>query len=111
VGAGALLFGLLHAGATPNALVSAMIVASILGVLAYPVFRAMGLRWRIAGMRFGTLSLTSNFSTWSLYKAYLKLFGWLVLLAIIIVLVALASFRPSALLGKSVVVLIWVCVS
>ena len=111
VGAGALLLGLLHAGATPDALVSAMIVASILGALAYPVFRAIGLRWRIAGMRFGTLSLTSELSTWSLYKAYLKLFGWLVLLAIIIVLVALAQLATvSALpLGKSVVIeLIWV---
>ena len=88
-----------------------MVVASVLGLPAYPVFRAMGLRWRIAGMRFGTLSLASDFSTWSLYKAYLKFFGWLVLLAIIIVLVVLAQLQTgSALpLGKSVLIeFIWV---
>lgn len=111
VGAGALLLGLSVASATPEALVSAIIVAPILGLLAYPVFRAMGLRWRIAGTRFGTLSLASDFSTWSLYKAYLKFFGWLVVLAIIIALVVLAQLQTvfALPLGKSVVIeFIWV---
>jgi uncharacterized membrane protein YjgN (DUF898 family) len=52
-------------------------------VLVYPLLHAMVLRWRISGMRFGTLSFESDFPIWPLYKAYLKFYGSLLLLAIV----------------------------
>jgi uncharacterized membrane protein YjgN (DUF898 family) len=104
VGAGALLIGLLDEGFEPEALESALIVSPALGLLAFPVFRAIGLRWRIAGMRFGSLSFASEFSTWDLYKAYLKFLGWLVLLALVVAPVVLVQLWivPVLPFGKSV---------
>jgi uncharacterized membrane protein YjgN (DUF898 family) len=53
-------------------------------LLLYPIFHAIVLRWRIGGMRFGTLSFTSDFSTWRFYKAYLKFYAFMVLFAAIV---------------------------
>lgn len=53
-------------------------------LVIYPGFHAAVLRWRIGGMRFGTLTLESRFSTWALYKAYLRFFGLMVVFAILI---------------------------
>jgi uncharacterized membrane protein YjgN (DUF898 family) len=55
----------------------------LVGLVIYPIFHAMVLRWRIAGVRFGALAFASAFSTWALCKAYLKFYGLLVLLVII----------------------------
>jgi uncharacterized membrane protein YjgN (DUF898 family) len=49
----------------------------------YPGFHATVLRWRIAGMRFGAVTLAAPFSTWALYKAYFRFFGLMVLFAIV----------------------------
>jgi uncharacterized membrane protein YjgN (DUF898 family) len=80
---------------------------AVAGTAIYPLFRAMVLRWRIAGMRFGTLALASDFSTWRLYTAYLKLFGLLALLAIVVGVAALVVQRaivPALPLGRSIVI-------
>jgi uncharacterized membrane protein YjgN (DUF898 family) len=53
----------------------------LLLLIFYPIFRAIVVRWRIAGMRFGALSFESIFSTWGFVKPYLKFYGWMVLLA------------------------------
>src|SRR5205085_1169885 len=53
-------------------------------LLLYPIFHAIVLRWRIAGIRFGTLSFASDFSTWRFYKAYLKFYALMVLLAAVL---------------------------
>src|SRR5205085_961998 len=49
-----------------------------------PIFHAIVLRWRIAGIRFGTLSFASDFSTWRFYKAYLKFYALMVLLVAVV---------------------------
>ena len=64
------------------------------GLVVYPGFHAAVLRWRIGGMRFGTLTLAAPFSTWSLYKAYFRFLGLMVLLAIVVAAVyALLQFK------------------
>jgi uncharacterized membrane protein YjgN (DUF898 family) len=55
----------------------------VVGLVIYPIFHAKVLRWRIAGVRFGGLAFASAFSTWVLFKAYLKFYGLLVLLALV----------------------------
>jgi uncharacterized membrane protein YjgN (DUF898 family) len=57
-------------------------------LVVYPGFHATVLRWRIAGMRFGNVTLAAPFSTWSLYKAYLRFFGLMVLFAIVAAAIA-----------------------
>ena len=54
----------------------------VAGLVVYPWLHATVLRWRIGGMRFGAVTLDAPFSTWSLYKAYLRFFGLMVMLAI-----------------------------
>jgi uncharacterized membrane protein YjgN (DUF898 family) len=79
----------------------------VTGLIVYPLFHAMVLRWRVAGMRFGTLSLASDFSTWSLYKGYLKFFGLLLLLTIVasgIVVFVQLKILPALPLGRSVMI-------
>jgi uncharacterized membrane protein YjgN (DUF898 family) len=76
-------------------------------IVIYPLFHAMVLRWRVAGMGFGTLSLRSDFSYWSVYKAYLKYFGLLALLAILVgagALVVQRAIVPALPLGRSIVI-------
>jgi uncharacterized membrane protein YjgN (DUF898 family) len=56
----------------------------VAGLVVYPWLHAIVLRWRISGMRFGTVTLDAPFSTWSLYKAYLRFFALMVMLAIVV---------------------------
>lgn len=67
---------------------AALIVAgswlALAGLAVYPGFHATVLRWRIGGMRFGPVILDVRFSTWSLYKAYLRFLGLMAVLAIIV---------------------------
>lgn len=59
-------------------------------LVVYPGFHATVLRWRIGGTRFGPVTFDAPFSTWGLYKAYLRFFALMVVLAIVVgVLVAL----------------------
>jgi uncharacterized membrane protein YjgN (DUF898 family) len=57
-------------------------------VVVYPCFHANALRWRISGVRFGPVTLDAPFSTWSLYKAYLRFFALMVVLAIAVGVIA-----------------------
>lgn len=77
------------------------------GLVIYPIFHAMVLRWRIAGMRFGTLSFESDFPTWQLHKAYLKFFGLLGVIAAVVLMAAAqvqTQIIPALPLGRSIVV-------
>ena len=56
---------------------------ALAGLVVYPAFHANVLRWRIASMRFGPVTLAAPFSTRTLYKAYLRFFGLMVILAIV----------------------------
>ncbi len=63
-------------------------------LVIYPGFHANVLRWRIAGMRFGTVTLAAPFSTWGLYKAYFRFFGLMVLFAIVVgAIAALVQYK------------------
>jgi uncharacterized membrane protein YjgN (DUF898 family) len=55
---------------------------ALAGLAVYPAFRANVLRWRIESMRFGPVTLAAPFSTRTLYKAYLRFFGMMMILAI-----------------------------
>jgi hypothetical protein len=60
------------------------------------------LRWKIGGTRFGTLTLDAPFSTWGLYKAYLRFFGLMLLFAIFVaILAAIWQFKIQPLLPKN----------
>jgi hypothetical protein len=77
------------------------------GAVIYPIFHAMVLRWRLAGMRFGTLEFSSTFSTWRFSLAYYKFFALLALIAIVATIVAVvvqSKIVPAWPLGTSVVV-------
>jgi uncharacterized membrane protein YjgN (DUF898 family) len=79
----------------------------VAGIVIYPIFHAMVLRWRIAGMRFGTLTLSSRFATWGICKAYFKFFGLLGLItiaAVIGVLVVQRIIVPVWPVGSSAVI-------
>lgn len=55
---------------------------ALAGLAVYPAFHAMVLRWRIANMRFGPVTLAAAFSTRILYKAYLRFLGMMAILAL-----------------------------
>jgi uncharacterized membrane protein YjgN (DUF898 family) len=57
---------------------------ALAGLVVYPGFHALVLRWRIGGMRFGPVILGTQFPTWSLYKAYLRFLGLMAVLAIVV---------------------------
>jgi uncharacterized membrane protein YjgN (DUF898 family) len=86
---------------------------AVVGLLVYPMFHANVLRWRIRGMRFGPVTFDAPFSTWGLYKAYLRFFALMVVLVIVIFAVAafwqfkiqpLVPNPPSVLLALAGVV-------
>jgi uncharacterized membrane protein YjgN (DUF898 family) len=77
------------AGATgDNALNAAAAWLVPAGLIVYPGFHANVLRWRIGNMRLGPVTLSAPFSTWSLYKAYLRFAGLMVGLAIVLGVIA-----------------------
>jgi uncharacterized membrane protein YjgN (DUF898 family) len=76
----------------------------VMFLIFYPIFRALVVKWRIAGMRFGALSFESNFSTWRFAIPYLKFFGWMLVLAImtgIIFAVVRSQIVPHLPIGES----------
>jgi uncharacterized membrane protein YjgN (DUF898 family) len=96
------------AGLAPAAVIAVLSVGwSILALaLLYPVFQAIVLRWWIAGLRFGGLSVASHLNTRTVYAIYLR-FMWIALIAGIVFAiggaVALALAGGFAiLLGKGV---------
>jgi uncharacterized membrane protein YjgN (DUF898 family) len=73
-------------------------------IIVYPFLHALVIRWRIAGIRFGTLSFEANFSLGRFAKSYFKFFGWLLLLAIVVGILAVIVMLwivPAIPLGRS----------
>jgi len=66
------------------ALRAAAVWLAVAGLAVYPAFHANALRWRIAGIRFGTLAMQAPFRTLDLYKAYLRFFALMVPFAILV---------------------------
>lgn len=88
-----------------------LLIAAVPTIMIYPIFRAKVLRWRLNGIRFGTLMLESHLSDRCLYRGYLQFLACLVALALIVVVLALAQLVIAPLLpfGRSVVFeFIWV---
>ncbi len=63
------------ATALPAAL-PASAAASLLAMLLFPVFQAMVLRWWLAGIRFGELTVHSHLLKRRIYGAYLRFLGY-----------------------------------
>jgi uncharacterized membrane protein YjgN (DUF898 family) len=97
------------AGIAPALVVAVLSVGwSVFAVaVLYPPFQAMVLRWWVAGLRFGELSVASHLSTRAVYAIYLR-FMWIALLAGIVFAVGAAVALAIAggftiWLGKGVV--------
>jgi len=54
----------------------ALIWAVLAGILLYPVFQAMVLRWWSSGLRFGDMAASSTLRTGEVYGTYLRYLGW-----------------------------------
>jgi uncharacterized membrane protein YjgN (DUF898 family) len=50
--------------------------AILIGLILYPAFHALLLRWWASGIRFGDLAVTSKLRTGQVYGAYLRFIGW-----------------------------------
>ena len=89
------------AGLMPAVFIASTGLAAAVGfaVLLLPAFQAMTLRWWLAGLRFGELTVDSRLSTRKIYGAYLR-FLWYALLyslaAAIVVIVGLLAFGLAA---------------
>src|ERR1044072_2396509 len=96
------------AGLAPAAVIAVLSVGwSVLALaLLYPVFQAIVLRWWIAGLRFGELSVASHLGTGAVYAIYLR-FRWIALVAgIVFAICAVIAFAIAGgltlWLGKGV---------
>jgi uncharacterized membrane protein YjgN (DUF898 family) len=61
-------------------------VSVVAAIALYPLFQALVLRWWIAGLRFGSLSVDSLLPVGKVYRIYLRFLGFVVLFAIFIVI-------------------------
>ena len=52
-------------------------------MLLYPLFQAVKLRWWISGLRFGAVAVTSRLRTGKVYRVYLRLILYLMLLGLL----------------------------
>lgn len=76
----------------------------LLALVFYPIFRAIVVRWRIAGMRFGTMSFEANFPIRTFAKPYAKFYGWMLLLATVVGILSLVvqfQIIPRLPIGQS----------
>jgi uncharacterized membrane protein YjgN (DUF898 family) len=65
-------------------IVSAAAGISVLAILLlYPLFRAVKLRWWISGLRFGEIAVTSRLRARKVYRVYLRLLLYLMLLGLL----------------------------
>jgi len=62
-------------------------VSSLIAVVAYPVFKAVVLRWWISGLRFGAVTVTSRLRIGQIYRAYLRFLLYLFLFMLAVGLV------------------------
>jgi uncharacterized membrane protein YjgN (DUF898 family) len=56
--------------------ISALVWAALAGMLLYPVFQAIVLRWWTSGLRFGDMAASSTLRTSEVYLTYLRYIGW-----------------------------------
>lgn len=56
--------------------IGALVWAMLAGLLLYPVFQAMVLRWWASGLRFGDMTATTELRTSEVYGTYLRFIGW-----------------------------------
>jgi uncharacterized membrane protein YjgN (DUF898 family) len=59
-------------------------VSVVMLPLLYPVFQAVKLRWWISGLRFGDVTVTSRLRISQVYRVYLRLMLYLVLLGLLV---------------------------
>jgi uncharacterized membrane protein YjgN (DUF898 family) len=56
--------------------IGALVWAVLAGILLYPIFQAMVLRWWSSGLRFGDMAAKSTLRTGEVYATYLRYIGW-----------------------------------
>jgi len=77
--------------------VGALIWGFLAGLLLYPAFQAMVLRWWASGLRFGNMAASSTLRTGEVYATYLRYIGWSIVfstigsIAVVILFAAIAS--------------------
>jgi uncharacterized membrane protein YjgN (DUF898 family) len=77
-------------------------ISVVAGVLLYPLFQAMVLRWWISGLRFGAMTVTSRLRTVRVYRIYLRfVLLTLLFLLLIAVVAALGIFAGKVLMKPS----------
>jgi uncharacterized membrane protein YjgN (DUF898 family) len=63
--------------------IAAFSASVLVGVVLYPVFQAVKLRWWISGLRFGEVAVTSRLRIRQVYRVYLRLLLYLFLLGLL----------------------------
>ena len=56
--------------------IGALTWAILVGIVLYPVFQAMVLRWWASGLRFSEMAASSTLGTGEVYATYLRYIGW-----------------------------------
>jgi uncharacterized membrane protein YjgN (DUF898 family) len=89
--------------------IGALIWAVLAGMLLYPVFQAMVLRWWSSGLRFGDMAASSTLRTGEVYASYLRYIGWSIVFSTIasIVLILLGAAGAAALWASGVIEKEW----
>jgi uncharacterized membrane protein YjgN (DUF898 family) len=84
-----------------NAIVFMIVAAawsSLAAAVLYPAFQAMMLRWWIAGLRFGDVTVTSRLRAGQIYRAYFRFLLYAIVFSIGISVVAGAALAAAELL-------------
>jgi uncharacterized membrane protein YjgN (DUF898 family) len=89
--------------------IGALIWAMLAGILLYPVFQAMVLRWWTSGLRFGDMAASSALRTGEVYGTYLRYIGWSIVFSTIasFVLILLGAGGAAALWATGVLEKEW----
>jgi len=61
------------------------------GLVLYPAFQAMVLKWWLRGLRFGPVAVSTRLRTGQVYGVYFRYFGWTLLFILIAILVITAA--------------------
>jgi uncharacterized membrane protein YjgN (DUF898 family) len=87
----------------------ALIWVLLAGILLYPVFQAMVLRWWTSGLRFGDMAASSALRTGEVYGTYLRYIGWSIVFSTIatFVLILLVAAGAAALWATGVLEKEW----
>src|SRR6266704_608354 len=89
--------------------IGALIWAALAGMLLYPVFQAMVLRWWSSGLRFGDMAANSTLRTGEVYVTYLRYIGWSMVFSTIasLALIFLGAAGAAALWATGVIEKEW----